>query len=146
MKRIVLVLAVQLLMANDANAATDEYEGCLAYNRSVSLSGMVLIRKIDYRKNDDAPPEGSIPFPLLVLDQPICMRPSDDIDVAENLEWTLHIADTCSRVWPTISRVKVVGTLHHAHNWHHHSKILILAKQIVRLDGRLPACVKEPKR
>jgi hypothetical protein len=145
MKRILFVLAVQLI-ADDANAVTDEYEGCWAYNRPVTLTETVLLRKIDYGKNDDAPPEGSILFPLLVLDQPICMRPSDDIDVAENLEWTLHIADTCSRVWPTTSRVKVAGTLYHAHNWHHHSKVLILAKQIVRLDGRLPACAKEPKR
>jgi hypothetical protein len=106
MKRILFVLAVQLLMANYANAATDEYEGCLAYNRPVTLTGTVLARKIDYGKNDEAPPEGSVPFPLLVLDQPICMRPSDDTDVAEGLEWTLHIADTCSRVWPTMSRVE----------------------------------------
>jgi hypothetical protein len=146
MKKVLLVLAVQLLMANVANAATDEYEGCLAYNKPVTLTGTVLLRKIDYGKNDDAPPEGSIPFPLLILDQPICMRPSDDIDLGENLEWTLQVADTCSRVWPNISRVKVTGTLYHGHNWHHHSKVLILAKQIVRLDGHLPACTKEPKR
>jgi hypothetical protein len=144
MKRILFVLAVQL-MAYDANAATDEYEGCLAYNKPVTLTGTVLVRKIDYGKNDDAPPEGSIPFPLLVLDQPICIRPSDE-DEAEGLEWTLQIAGPCSRVWPTISRVKVDGTLYHRFNWHHHSKVLILAKQIVRLDGRLPACAKEPKR
>jgi hypothetical protein len=146
MKRILFVLAAQLLMANVSNAATDEYERCLAYNKPVTLTGAVLLRKIDYEKNDDAPPEGTIPFPLLVLDQPICMRPSDEYDVAESLEWTLQIADTCSRVWPAISRVKVAGTLYHAFNWHHHSKVLILAKQIVRLDGQLPACAKEPNR
>jgi hypothetical protein len=145
MNRVFLVLAVQL-MANVANAATDEYKGCLAYNKPVTLTGTVLLRKIDYEKNGDAPPEGSIPFPLLVLDQPVCVRPSDDIDVAEFLEWALHVADTCSRVWPAISRVKIAGTLYHAHNWHHHTKVLISANQIVRLDGQLPACAKQPKR
>ena len=91
MKIVVLVLTAQL-MANVANAATDEYQGCLAYNKPVTLTGTVLLRKIGYGKNDDAPPEGSIPFPLLVLDQPICMRPSDDeFDVAENLQWSLQI-------------------------------------------------------
>ena len=136
----VAVIASVLFCTPLAHAATAEYEGCLTYNKPVTLTGTVLLRKIDYKKNADAPPEGSIPFPLLVLDQPFCMHPSDDIDVAENLEWSLQIADTSSRVWPAISRVKVTGTLYHAHNWHHHSKVLILAKQVVRLDGRLPAC------
>jgi len=139
----VLVLWLMTLgYGSGARAATDEYAGCLAYNKPVTLTGTVLLRKIRYESSDDAPPEGSIPFPLLVLDQPICMRPSDEIDVAENLEWTLHIADMCPRVWPTISRVKVTGTLYHAHNWHHHSKVLILVKQIVRVGGRSPACAK----
>jgi hypothetical protein len=62
----------------------------------------------------------------------------------EFMEWTLHIADTCARAWPTVSRVKITGTLYHVHNWHHHSKVLILA--VVRLDGRLPACAKESNR
>jgi hypothetical protein len=146
MRKVLLVLAAQLVMASVASAETDEYKGCLTYNKPVALTGTVLIRKIDYGRNGDSPPEGSVPFPLLVLDQPICMRPSDDMDVAEYMEWTLQIADTCSRVWPTVSRVKVAGTLYHAHNWHHHSKVLILAKQIVRLDGQMPACAKEPKR
>jgi hypothetical protein len=150
MIRTIALLFVLWLMAlgycSGARAATDEYEGCLAYNKPVTLTGTVLLRKIHYENNDDAPPQGSIPFALLVLDQPICMRPSDEIDIAENMEWALHIADACSRVWPTISRVKVTGTLYHAHNWHHHSRVLILAKQIQRLDGQLPACAKEPKR
>jgi hypothetical protein len=76
MKRIVLVLAVQLLMANDANAATDEYEGCLAYNRSVTLSGTVLIRKIDYRKMMTHRPKVAFHFPCLSLTNPFaCVLP-----------------------------------------------------------------------
>jgi hypothetical protein len=109
----------------------------------------VLLRKINYGK-DDAPPEGSVPFPLLVLDQPICTAPRLDdkrevIEEAEGMEWALHIADTCARVWPTVSRVRLAGTLYHADNWHHHSRVLISVKQIVRLDGQLPACAKESK-
>jgi hypothetical protein len=42
------------------------------------LTGTVLVRKIDYGKGNDAPPEGSVPFPLLVLDQPICTWGPDD--------------------------------------------------------------------
>jgi hypothetical protein len=106
-----------------------------------------LLRKIDYGKNGDAPPEGSVPFALLVLDQPICTAPqvndkNEIVEEAEFMEWTLHIADTCQRVWPSVSRVKITGTLYHADNWHHHSRVLILAKQIVRLDGQLPTCAK----
>jgi hypothetical protein len=144
MKNISIVVAVQLFMASLANAATDEYAGCLAYDETVTLTGTVLLRKIDYKKGDDMPPEGSVSFPLLVLDQPICLRPGgDEHDVAESMEWTLHISDTCSRGWPASSRVRVTGTLFHHFNWHHHSKVLIVAKQIVRLDGRLPRCAKE---
>jgi hypothetical protein len=87
--------------------------------RSTVLTGTVLVRKIDYGKSGDAPPEGSVPFPLLILDQPICTWGPDD--ESEFLQWALHVADKCARVWPTVSRVKVTGTLHHAFNWHHHS-------------------------
>jgi hypothetical protein len=132
-----------LAVASGANAATDEYEGCLAYNKPVTLTGTVLIRKINYEKLEDAPPEGSVPFPLLVADQPICVHPSDDIDVAEGMEWALQIADSCARAWPAVSRVRITGMLYHAITWHHHSKVLILAKQIVRLDGQLPPCGHE---
>jgi hypothetical protein len=135
------LIAITMPAASGANAA-DEYEGCLTYNKPVTLTGTVLIRKINYETTDDAPPEGSVPFPLLVADQPICMRPSKD-EEAESMEWALQIADNCVRAWPTVSRVKITGSLYHAHNWHHHSKILILAKQIVRLDGRLPSCGRE---
>src|SRR5207247_853304 len=102
MKKILFVLAVELLIANVANAATDQYEGCLEYNKPVTLTGTVLLRKINYEKNDVAPPENSVQFPLLVLDQPICLRPSNDFeyDIAEEMEWTLHISDTCVRIWP----------------------------------------------
>jgi hypothetical protein len=140
-KRLIFALAL-LLTADGANAGpTDEYEGCLAYNKKVTLTGTVLIRKINYKNRDDTPPEGSVPFPLLVLDQMICLLPSDEEDIEESMEWALQIADTCSRAWPTVSRVKITGTLYHAFNWHHHSKVLIHAKQIVRLDGQL-ACAK----
>lgn len=138
----VAAMSVAVLMpaASGTHAATDEYAGCFAYNKPVTLTGTVLIRKINYEKMEDAPPEGSVPFPLLVADQPICVRPSDDIDVAEGMEWALHIADSCARAWPAVSRVRITGTLYHAITWHHHSKVLILAKQVVRLDGKLPSC------
>jgi hypothetical protein len=140
-RTIALVVLMLWLMAlgycSGARAATDEYQGCLAYNKPVTLTGTVLLREIRYESNDDAPPEDSIPFPFLILDQPVCMRPSsDDTDVAENMECTLQIADSCSRAWPTVSRVRVTGTLYHAQNWHHHSKVLILAKRSCGLmDG-----------
>ena len=134
-------IAIMMPALSGANAATDEHEGCLAYNKPVTLTGTVLVRKINYENEEYAPPEGSVPFPLLVLDQPICLRPFDEDDVAEGMEWALQIADTCARAWPTVSRVKITGTLYHAFNWHHHSKVLILAKQIARLDGQLPPCV-----
>jgi hypothetical protein len=151
MKDVVFILIVILLMTSDANAATNEYEGCLAYNKPVTLTGTVLVRKINYGKSDMGPPEGSVPFPLLVLDQPICTAPLLDdkqeiTDEAEFLQWTLHVADSCARAWPAVARVKVTGTLYHAHNWHHHTQVLILAKQIARLDGTLPACAKESSR
>jgi hypothetical protein len=144
-QRAIAALAVAMTMTTSSAKAVDEYDGCLAYDKPVTLTGTVLIRKINYETTDDAPPEGSVPFPLLVADQPICVRPSDDIDVAEGMEWALQIADTCARTWPTVSRVKITGMLYHAFNWHHHSKVLILAKQIVRLDGPLPSCVRERK-
>jgi hypothetical protein len=152
MKKIVspMLGATALLVSSiSANAANDEYKGCLAYEKPVTLTGTVLVRKINYGKDADVPPEGSVPFPLLVLDQPICTAPllndKHEIDEeAEGMEWALHVADTCVRTWPTVSRVKVTGTLFHADNWHHHSRVLVLAKQVVRLDGQLPACVKEP--
>jgi hypothetical protein len=99
-----------------------------------------LVRKIHYEKTDDAPPEGSVPFPLLVLDQPICTWGPDE--ESEALQWALQIADRCARTWPAVSRVKVTGTLFHIHTWHHHSVVLISVKTIVRLDGQLGACAK----
>jgi hypothetical protein len=140
-----LSLALLLIMGG-ANAATDdEKKQCLQYDKEpVTLTGTVLVRKIDYGKDDDAPPEGSVPFPLLILDQPICTWGTDD--ESEFLQWALHIADKCARTWPSVSRVKVSGTLYHGSNWHHHSHVLILAKQIVRLDGPLPACPKDSER
>ena len=132
-----------LLMMSGANAATDEEKKpCLQYDKQpVTLTGTVLVRKIDY---GNAPPEGSVPFPLLVLDQPICTWGADA--ESEFLQWALQIADKCARAWPTVSRVKVTGTLYNAHNWHHHSQVLILAKLIVRLDGQLPVCAKQSER
>jgi hypothetical protein len=87
MKKILFVLAMGLLIANVANAATDEYEGCLEYDKPVTLTGTVLLRKINYGKNDYAPPEGSVQFPLLVLDQPICLRPSSDLNMTLQKGW-----------------------------------------------------------
>jgi hypothetical protein len=146
MKKIPFILSAMLLMMSGINAATDEEQKhCLQYDKQpVTLTGTVLLRKITYKDPGDAPPEGSVPFPLLVLDQPICTWGPDD--ESEGLQWALHIADNCSRTWPTISRVRISGTLYHAHNWHHHSQVLILAKLIVRLDGQLPACAKQSER
>src|SRR5262245_11706020 len=103
-----------LLVASGVNAATDdEKKQCLQYDKQpVTLTGTVLVRKIDYGNDDDAPPEGSVPFPLLVLDQLICTWGPDD--QSEFLQWTLQIADKCARAWPSVSRVKVTGTLYHA--------------------------------
>lgn len=128
------------LAGTAANAATDdEKKQCVQYDKqSVTLTGTVLVRKIDYGKDDDAPPEGSVSFPLLVLDQPICAWGPDD--ATEGMQWALQIADKCARQWSTVSRIKVIGTLYHRDNWHHHSPVLVLAKRIVRLDGPLPAC------
>ena len=145
MKKYILALTLLLIMSG-ANAATDdEKKHCLQYDQQpVALTGTVLVRKIDYRNGDLAPPEGSVPFPLLVLDQPICAWGPDD--QSEGLQWALQIADKCARAWPSVSRVKVTGTLYHADNWHQHSQVLIWAKQIVRLDGQLPTCAKDSER
>jgi Domain of unknown function (DUF4431) len=134
----VAAMSIAVTMAtSSANA-----EGCLAYNKPVTLTGTVLIRKIEYDKRDYPTPPHTVSIPFLVADQAICMRPSED-EEAESKEWAVQLADNCARGWPTVSRVKITGTLYHAHTRHHHSKVLILAKQIVRLDGRLPPCSRE---
>jgi hypothetical protein len=136
-----LVFVFGAPLAYAANAVTDdEKKQCVQYDKqSVTLSGTVLVRKIHYDNSNDAPPEGSVPFPLLVLDQPICAWGPDN--ESESLQSALQIADECARTWPTVSRIKVTGTLYHIENWHQHSLVLVSAKQLVRLDGRLPACV-----
>jgi hypothetical protein len=135
-------VAALLLSLSSANAATDdEKKNCLQYDKqSVTLTGTVLVRKITCKDSDDAPPEGNVSIPLLVLDQRICTWGPDD--ESEGLVWALQIGDTCSRTWPTSSRVRVTGTLIHASNWHHHSLVVMVAKQITRLDGTLPAGAK----
>jgi hypothetical protein len=132
-------------LAHAANAVTDaEKKQCVQYDKQpVTLSGTVLVRTIHYDNSNDAPPERSVPFPLLVLDQPICTwGPDQD---SESLQWALQIADECARTWPPVSRIKVTGTLYHIENWHHHSLVLVLAKRIVRLDGPLPTCAANSK-
>lgn len=136
-----VVTALVLGAAPFAYAATDDETKtqCVQYDKqTVILTGTVLIRKIDYGNGNDAPPEGSVPFPLLVLDQPICTWGPDE--ESEFQQWALQIADECLRIWPTVTRIKVTGTLYHRENWHHHSAVLVLVKRIVRLDGQLPAC------
>jgi hypothetical protein len=142
-KHFVSILTAILLMMSGANAATnDEKRDCLQYDKQpVTLTGTVLMRKID---SDDAAPGSRVPFPLLVLDQPICTW-GPDVE-SEVLEWSLQLSDKCARVWPAVSHVKVTGILVHAFNWHHHTKVLIAAEQIARLDGRLPACTQARRR
>ena len=71
MRKVLLagVAALSVLSASAVhatNAATDnEKKQCLQYDKqSVTLTGTVIVRKIDYGKTDDAPPEGSVAFPL----------------------------------------------------------------------------------
>jgi hypothetical protein len=64
----VFAAALVASVATPGLSETDKYQGCLAYNKPVTLTGTVLLRKIHYEKSDDMPPEGSISFPLLVLD------------------------------------------------------------------------------
>jgi hypothetical protein len=68
---VTFLIAALILEAPFAHAATDdEKKQCVQYDKQpITLTGTVLVRKIDYGKGDDAPPEGSVPFPLLVLDQ-----------------------------------------------------------------------------
>ena len=41
--------------------------------------------------------------------------------------------------------VRVTGTIYHGHNWHHHTKVLFLAKRVEGLKGKLPPCAVRPK-
>jgi Domain of unknown function (DUF4431) len=143
MKELIFAVLTMVLLASVTNAATDdEKKDCLQYDKPVTLTGTVFVRKVDFGPGEPSWWSGS--FPLIALDKPICTWGPDE--ESERMEWALHVVDTCSRVWPATSRVQIVGTLFHANTVHHHSKVLIMANKIVRLDGRLPACAKESNR
>jgi hypothetical protein len=132
------VLVALSALANAAPKAANETDGCLQYGKPVTLTGTVIVRRVDFGPDEPAWWSGS--FPLLVLDHSIC---ATDDEEPENMEWALHLLDVCSRTWPTMSRVRVTGELFHANTVHHRSKVLVSVKQIQRLDGKMPSCKKE---
>jgi hypothetical protein len=151
MKTFLLVATALLLLANPAHAvdaSTKKY--CVQYDKQViTVTGNVLIRKIEYDNPNDAPPEGrggSVRFPMLILDQPICAWGENDAE--DGPEWALHFLDDgdCFLKRWTGNRVKVTGTIFHGVNWHHHTTVLFHAKRVEGLDGKLPTCeiTKEP--
>jgi hypothetical protein len=92
MKKILFILNAMLLMMSGANAATDEEKKhCLQYDKQPRCScARSAMEKLMTRH-----PKAAFPFPLLVLDQPICTW--GPIDESEFLQWALHIADKCAR-------------------------------------------------
>jgi hypothetical protein len=141
----------QVTFAPVPERSTKKY--CVEYDKQVvTVTGTVLIRTIKYDNPNDAPPEarktGSISFPVLILDQPMCSYGADD-DEQENLQWALSLIDSGSdcarREWPSSTRVKVTGTIFHGDNWHHHTQVLFIAKQMEALGGKLPRCVETIK-
>jgi Domain of unknown function (DUF4431) len=143
MRKFAFAAVTTMLLTSVANAVSDdEKKHCLQYDKPVTLTGTMLVRKVDFGPNE--PAWWSSSFPLITLDKPICAWGPDD--ESESIEWALHVVDTCSRVWPAMSRVRVTGTLFHANTVHHHSKVLIMVNRIVRLDGQLPKCAEASKR
>jgi hypothetical protein len=62
-------IAALMIMIGSANAATDdEKKHCVQYDKQpVTLTGTVLVRKINYGKGNDAPPRVAFHFPYLSL-------------------------------------------------------------------------------
>jgi hypothetical protein len=155
MKKVILSVGMVLLVllgshharAGDVDESTKKY--CVEYDKqTVTITGMMLVRKVKYDVPEDAPPEGrggSITFPVLILDQPICAYGDDD--PKETGIWALQLLDLDGcylRRWSS-TPVRVTGTIYHGHNWHHHTKVLFSAKRVEGLKGKLPPCAVRPK-
>ena len=60
--------------AGDVDESTKKY--CIEYNKqTITVTGMMFVRKVEYDVPGDAPPEGrggSVTFPILFLDQQMC--------------------------------------------------------------------------
>jgi len=126
------LVAAAIVPAGAEKPCTD----CLAYDTLVTLAGTVIVRKVDFGPDEPAWFSGS--FPLLILDHSIGAAGSGDDP--ETSVWAIQLVDTCRRTWPPTARVRVTGKLFHATTIHNHTAVLIDAKQIQRLDGKLPAC------
>jgi hypothetical protein len=101
--------------AGDIDESTKKY--CIEYDKqTVTVTGIVLVRKIKYDVPEDAPPEGrggSITFPILILDQPMCAY--GDHDDQEGSVWALQLLDVDDcylRRWSS-TPVRVTGTIYH---------------------------------
>ena len=78
MKKLLLT-AVALAALVGPAMAFDEKKECIQYDKqTVTLTGTMLVRKMTYGKDDDAPPEGDHTFDMLVLDKQICAWGDDD--------------------------------------------------------------------
>jgi hypothetical protein len=128
--------------ATEVDVSTKKY--CIEYEKqTITVTGLMLVRKIKYDVPEDAPPEGrggSVTIPMLILDQPMCAYGGDDEE--ESSVWALHFLDVDDcylRRWSS-TPVRVTGTIYHANNWHHHTQVLFRAKRIEGLKGKLPPC------
>src|SRR5260370_29341110 len=79
--------------AGDVDESTKKY--CIEYNKqTITVTGMMFVRKVEYDVPGDAPPEGrggSVTFPILFLDQQMCAYGDDDSE--ERREWALQFLD-----------------------------------------------------
>jgi hypothetical protein len=140
MKAINTLAIAAVVMAATATAAHAQNDSaCLSYDKPTTPTGTIVVRHVDFGKENPAWWSGS--FPLMILDKSICAAGKDDPE--EDLVWAVQLGDTCSRVRPATSRVRVTGELFHANTVHHHTAVVMSAKQVQRLDGKLPSCVRE---
>jgi hypothetical protein len=147
MPRIAMLLpAVMLIMGFcGAHAATeDEKKHCLQFDKQLpgALTGTLTNHKSpDWGPNEPAHWSNQ-PFVLITLDSPICAWGPDE--ETQGTVWAMHVVDTCRRAWPHGARVAIKGELFSRNTVHHQSPVLILAKEVWRIDGgKLPVCAPD---
>ena len=120
-----------------ATATTAQAEECLQYDKPVTLSGTINLRAAGYSQEIPTYERGHL-YPVLTLDAPICAAGPDD-DTTERGVKELQIAD-CPRYWPRGARVLIDGELFPRQTWHHRTPVLILPKQVKRVNGQTLKC------
>jgi len=69
-----LLASIAAVSMQRAAAATNQYEGCLAYDKPVTLTGTVLLRKIVYQKKMTRRPRVALRSPCLSLINQFALR------------------------------------------------------------------------